>query len=292
MILLEMENRVLYETLLAKFQAAKPESVNVAAVDFDGVYYMISNPEGDKSVILLSARMKAFADLKEHGAEDLLKREYGDAFQQTPEADYDVTLRFELESLPEDKASVAKKAALLKRNCFAAVFEKYFKMQEAETASDKIAVIHYHEEECMYLEALDDRVTVIFSTLFKDPDDVIIGKVFLQEFKDARKRYQQAPQVLFNYGGPPAELKNMDVVKGDNIGYVTFVLFPRHTSPDQRDNTVNLIHQFRTYLHYHIKCSKAYLHCRMRGKTANFLQVMERARPEAIGDKKPGFGKR
>ena len=41
MILLEMENRVLYETLLAKFQAAKPESVNVAAVDFDGVYYMI-----------------------------------------------------------------------------------------------------------------------------------------------------------------------------------------------------------------------------------------------------------
>ena len=29
--------------------------------------------------------MKAFADLKEHGAEDLLKREYGDAFQQTPE---------------------------------------------------------------------------------------------------------------------------------------------------------------------------------------------------------------
>ena len=50
-------------------------------------------------------------------------------------------------------------------------------MQEAETASDKIAVIHYHEEECMYLEALDDRVTVIFSTLFKDPDDVIIGKV-------------------------------------------------------------------------------------------------------------------
>ena len=29
--------------------------------------------------------MKAFADLKEHGAEDLLKREYGDAFQETPE---------------------------------------------------------------------------------------------------------------------------------------------------------------------------------------------------------------
>ena len=56
--------------------------------------------------------------------------------------------------------------------------------------------------------------------------------------------------------------------------YVTFVLFPRHTNPTNRDNTINLIHQFRTYLHYHIKCSKAYLHSRMRSKTSEFLKVM------------------
>lgn len=31
-----------------------------------------------------------------------------------------------------------------------------------------------------YIEAKADRVTVIFSTVFKDQDDVIIGKVFLQ----------------------------------------------------------------------------------------------------------------
>ena len=34
------------------------------------------------------------------------------------------------------------------------------------------------------------------------------------------------------------------------------VLFPRHTSLNSRDNTINLIHTFRDYLHYHIKCSK------------------------------------
>ena len=34
------------------------------------------------------------------------------------------------------------------------------------------------------------------------------------------------------------------------------VLFPRHTSPEARDNTINLIHMLRNYLHYHIKCSK------------------------------------
>lgn len=29
----------------------------------------------------------------------------------------------------------------------------------------------------MYVEASHDRVTVIFSTIFKDEDDVVIGKV-------------------------------------------------------------------------------------------------------------------
>lgn len=31
-----------------------------------------------------------------------------------------------------------------------------------------------------YVEAKKDRVTVVFSTVFKDDDDVIIGKVFMQ----------------------------------------------------------------------------------------------------------------
>ena len=31
-----------------------------------------------------------------------------------------------------------------------------------------------------YVAAQKDRVTVIFSTIFKDDDDVVIGKVFMQ----------------------------------------------------------------------------------------------------------------
>ena len=58
------------------------------------------------------------------------------------------------------------------------------------------------------------------------------------------------------------------------------VLFPRHTCKASRDNTINLIHIFRDYLHYHIKCSKAYIHSRMRAKTSDFLKVLNRARPE------------
>lgn len=44
-----------------------------------------SNPGNDKGVIHLSARMRMYEDLVEHGVVDVLKREYGDSFQETPE---------------------------------------------------------------------------------------------------------------------------------------------------------------------------------------------------------------
>ena len=47
------------------------------------------------------------------------------------------------------------------------------------------------------------------------------------------------------------------VATAENVGYVTFVLFPRHfTNPTKRWETISRIMLFRDYLHYHIKCSK------------------------------------
>ena len=56
--------------------------------------------------------------------------------------------------------------------------------------------------------------------------------------------------------------QSTDARTGEGVGYITFVLFPRHTSKDTRNNTIDLIHLFRDYLHYHLKCSKAYIHSR------------------------------
>ncbi|KAK7893292.1 hypothetical protein WMY93_022444 [Mugilogobius chulae] len=241
MILLEINNRIIEETLTLKFDGAsngtKPEAVEVTFADFDGVLYHISNPNGDKTKVMVSISLKFYKDLQEHGADELLKRVYGN-FLVAPEA-------------------------------------------EEGKEGEKRAVVHYRDDESMYLEAKKDRVTVVFSTVFKDDDDVIIGKVFMQEFKEGRRASHTAPQVLFSHREPPLELKDTDAAIGDNIGYITFVLFPRHTNANARDNTINLIHTFRDYLHYHIKCSKAYIHTRMRAKTSDFLKVLNRARPDA-----------
>jgi hypothetical protein len=42
---------------------------------------------------------------------------------------FDVTLQLDLSSVPENWEELVKKCGLLKRNCFAAVFEKYFDFQ-------------------------------------------------------------------------------------------------------------------------------------------------------------------
>lgn len=283
MILLEINNRVVEETLTVKIKNAqaglKNETIDVTVADFDGVLYHISNVNGDKSKIRVSISLKFYKELQEHGADELLKREYG-SYLTAPETGFNVSVLINLESIPENWPELVKKIGLLKRNCFASVFEKYFDFQEKGDDGQKRAVINYRDDETMYVEAKSDRVTVVFSTRFRDENDVVIGKVFMQELKEGLRASHTAPPVLFSHREPPRELQNTNAKIDNNVGYVTFVLFPRHTARNTRDNTINLIHMFRHYLHYHIKCSKAYIHSRMRSKTSEFLKVLNRARPE------------
>lgn len=62
----------------------------------------------------------------------------------------------DLENLPEDWEGLVKKIGLLKRHCFASVFEKYFDFQEkiSESPEDssklqKKAIIQYRDQEIM-----------------------------------------------------------------------------------------------------------------------------------------------
>jgi actin related protein 2/3 complex subunit 2 len=133
-----------------------------------------------------------------------------------------VSLVYDLTALPENWRDVATKASLLKRNCFASVFEKYFEYQEKGETGKSTAVINYRSDETLFVRALEDRVIVIFSTTFKGEDDIILGKVFMQEFSETRRKFQQAPQVLFSYKNPPAELNEADCATGENRGFITF----------------------------------------------------------------------
>ncbi|KAL3481138.1 Arp2/3 complex, 34 kd subunit p34-Arc-domain-containing protein [Aspergillus californicus] len=302
MLLLDYENVLIRSLLTERFSGAPPASIDQIVSDFDGVTFHLSTPES-KTKILISINVKCFRELVQYGAQQVLEREYG-PYIVTPEPGYDFSVVINLEELPDDQVAredLVMRLALMKRNAMAAPFEKAFDefAQLAEESSKytseaapqgvegggEVMAIHYREEEAIYIKANNDRVTVIFSTVFREETDRIFGKVFLQEFVDARRRVatlQNAPQVQFR-NDPPLELAGVPGLQdpGDGtISYVTFVLFPRHLTPQRRQENISHIQTFRDYFHYHIKASKAYIHSRMRKRTADFLQVLNRARPE------------
>lgn len=288
MIFLEIHNRAVKDLLLCKFESArngkKYEKFDCIVSDFDGAVYRLRSVPNDRSKIIVSITLNFFRELQEHGADEALRREYGQFLLSVPDNDCSVSLICDLETLPDDYESIAHQFSLLKRNCFAAVFEKFFEFHALgeEAVGSKRAVIHYRPDETLYVHALADRVTVIFSTMFKEADDLIVAKVFLQELTEVRRRFDRAPQVLYSQSVPPAELQGTGAVVGNNVAYITFVLFPRHLTQEASPRTINLIHTLRNYLHYHIKCSKGYIHRRMRAKTVEFIKILNRARPQYV----------
>jgi len=43
----------------------------IFATDFDGVLYHISNPNGDKTKLMVSISLKFYKELQEHGADEV-----------------------------------------------------------------------------------------------------------------------------------------------------------------------------------------------------------------------------
>ncbi|CAH2353030.1 actin-related protein 2/3 complex subunit 2 [[Candida] railenensis] len=321
MLQIEQTNLLIQTTLTDKIFPEKDakgyKSIDRIISDFDFTTYHISTLGEEKHLLLISIYLKCWDDLESYGVVKYLQDKYvqfEEALTILPSGDvennYNYSFVLDLAKLEgqsdEYKQSVIDSLALLKRNCMAAPLEKAFARYDelaqqyansntyaeeiqAELQSEKVLVINYRGiDESIYIKPSFDRVTVIFSTIFQDETDKIFGKVFLQEFVDARKRsVQTAPQVLYSHKEPPLDIahvvKSNNNTDADNKGYITFVLFPRHlVRGDKRENCITHIQVFRNYFHYHIKCSKAYMHSRMRFRVKEFLKILNRAKPENI----------
>lgn len=217
------------------------DGIDQIVSDFDNTTFHISTPEA-RTKILISLAIKCYPELVKYGAQAVLEREYGPYIVQ-PENGYDFSVQVDTEQLPEsqeEKDDLIRRISLLKRNAMAAPFEQAFdefanlqeqaKQYTSESAPQgvreggEVRVLHYREAEAIYIKASHDRVTVIFSTIFTEETDKVYGKIFLQEFVDARKRgVQNAPQVL-SRDEPPLELQGIPGLQAGKGGitYVTF----------------------------------------------------------------------
>jgi len=288
MILLEYHNRIIEDTLVEKFASApeqKFEAIETILADFDGVTFHLYTDANAKNIVFISMSIKCWSELKKYGVDKVMQDNYGKLLV-SPEANYDVTIKIDLTETPPDVPKFVHNIALLKRHAFAAPFYYVFDQIEQKKPGGVIEV-RYRDEESFYLKPDVDKCIVVFSIRFKDADDIVFAKVFLQEYADARRSMSNAPAVSYSQKEPPMELKGVSNLRvGDSNGYVSFALFQPHITSKKRDSTIDNITEFRNYLHYHIKCSKAYMHTRMRNRVNSFLQVLNRSKSEPLGTQK------
>jgi len=256
----------------------------------------ISNLNPDqRNIVTVSIAWKCIPVLMKNGGAEDLKAIYGSMLQSSPEQGYDLSLQFNTDSIPGNKEKFPEAVSLIKRHLLAAPFKKVFQEVEKGTPSNNMITIGYRDDEAIYIKGGQERVTVVFSINFKDPGDQVFAKIFLHEMAEARKTISNAPSVAYSAREAPGELKGVSGVKeGESHGFVTFVLFPNHFSAKNADRVINGLETFRDYLHYHIKCTKAHLHTRMRNRVDAMLQLLNRAKPADAGagkEKKTAAGK-
>eukprot|EP01094_Clydonella_sp_ATCC50884_P017417 TRINITY_DN302_c0_g1_i1.p1 TRINITY_DN302_c0_g1~~TRINITY_DN302_c0_g1_i1.p1 ORF type:complete len:309 (-),score=141.09 TRINITY_DN302_c0_g1_i1:188-1093(-) len=288
MILLEYNNRIIFETFRRAISSEKRAALDVTLADFDGVQFHISTPNPDaRNVILYSIQWPAVEELLRHGAQKDLEKIYG-GLVTDPESGYQVSLQIDLDNLPAEPEKLPLKLSFLKRHLLAAPFMKIFGAIHNKQNPTEVVVIPYRTQtdEAFFIKPEGDRCIVVFSVRFSDKNDRVLAKVFLQEFADARKSMRNVPAVQYTTGEVPGELAGVaGVPDDDEVGFVSFVLFEQSLLPKNAFKTINLLQSFRNYLHYHIKCSKAYMHERMRDRVHTWLQVLNRARIEPFEKK-------
>ncbi|PJF19244.1 hypothetical protein PSACC_00926 [Paramicrosporidium saccamoebae] len=253
--------------------------------DYGESRFHLWEDENDAGSILLSSSLPGFKNLVKLGLEKhLMERLSCGAKFTDAENGYDFTLRIPKDNITSNLGITqfilddgVKQLSMLRRTCLALPLEMAIADQESGKTSN-VMTIPLRSTDVMYIQGFPDRVTVVLATKFEDPSDIVLGKVFLQEFYDVRKQnnMQNAPAVLFGKE-PPKEMTS-SIPLDSSLNYITFV----HYSEKKREKCVSMILSFRDYFHYHIKCCKAFLHNRMRGKVAEFLKMLNRTKPLSL----------
>ena len=287
MILLNSDSSIISETL--KLNQSSPitrlDKVDISFEDHSGGQfhlYATKNVSGQKE-IKLSAKFPAWKEIsKEKDLMEIVEKEFEGFYCKTADEGFDVTISCKIDELSNEKI---EKFSQLKQKIISSPLARVFK--EFKTDNREIIkpfTISFGNKDFYSVVPGEnkDQIIILFGMNFVDQTDTILAKVFLQEFYDTRNnRMEDAPVVLYGKE-PPKELSNLSKSSDNSsLNYLTLVLFPRHyATPQAQDHLLKTVPFLSDYIHYHLKCSKAYLHQRMRAKTGDFLKVLNRAKPE------------
>jgi actin related protein 2/3 complex subunit 2 len=290
MILLEPGNRILGETVKSNIMAeGKVEPCDVRLCDFDDVSYHVQITPDDRSKMNVSMNLPCYHQIQGTGAEKALKDTFGSAVASSAEVGYDITLNVALgEGDQKAKEELVSKLSQFKSNVVGGVFRHHFQALVDKSSPGQPFKFDLRADTTVFFTPAADRVVVTFGLDFTEAVDKVFAKVFMQEFQDAKRRIGRAPPIVWGVN-PPKELATFGITKPTgNLGFITFAVLPSHLEKKKMQNVIDVMQSFRNYLQYHIKCSKAYFHSRMRARVRELIKVLNRAKftDEDLGDLK------
>jgi actin related protein 2/3 complex subunit 2 len=225
------------------------------------------------------------------GGQDVLERLFPG--MQTKAADgYQVAIQFDCDNLP-DPQKFLNNVSDLRRVLVGGGLDRAFNALLSKTSDNlPVATIELRNGEPMFIVPSEAKIIVIFAIDFGDATDKALARVFMQEFVEAQRVVRNAPPVSFSKEPPPILTSRVNYnYRPDMAGFISFAVEERHVAGPGKEKAIGLLTGFRNYLHYHIKCSKTYLHMRMRKKVAGWMLVLNRAMPEVETEKKTAAGK-
>jgi actin related protein 2/3 complex subunit 2 len=127
----------------------------------------------------------------------MIRRKREPSQLRAPAFEPDVTLATKPLTTPEDRTTLINKFSNFKPTAMAAPFLSAFaeqaklqseykepagaqQMDQPPTKKGELKTVKYREEEAIFIQASNDRVTIIFSTVFKEETDREYGRLFLQ----------------------------------------------------------------------------------------------------------------
>ena len=223
------------------------------------------------------------------GSTELLNHHFP-GMETRPDTGFDIALEFNCDNLSNPEETL-NQISQLKRHVLGGPLHSAFSALAKRSTPPEPAVISFRKTEKIYVCPSASKVVIVFLVDFVDQTDQALARVFLQEFVEAQRTVRSAPPVSYSRE-PPREIASLVTNYNlDAAGFISFALEDRHVQGEQLEKAVTMLTGFRNYLHYHIKCSKTYLHMRMRKRVAGWLQVLNRAVQDTETEKKTASGK-
>jgi len=291
LVFLEYKSAIMHEQLMSRLLEGKREPCEISFADFDGVSFRISSQPESMSVIKVNMAIRGANDLLKFGAKDYLE-ELFPGMVTSPDNGFDIAVEFDCENVANPEEFL-ESISMLKRHVIGGPIRKALSaLMNNKAESLQPCKVSFRKGEVMYVTQSDQKIFVTFLVDFGDNTDKAMARVFLQEFVEAQRVVRSAPVTSYSRE-PLREIASLVTQHSpDSAGYITFALEKRHLENlSKLENAVSLLASFRNYLHYHIKCSKTYLHMRMRNRVVGWLQVLNRAVPQVQSEKKLASGK-